>query len=114
MVAGNVRRSAAWLWVYNDRQYLEMKNDQENFTITDGDQITLSMLWWAWIILGMQSSHRRTRARIHLADNARTRGRFKDGPRFDDINVAGFNPCVEQQLEDAELVLSCRDIPSKA
>ena len=36
-------------------------------------------------------------------DNARTHGRFKDPQRFDDTLVMGFNPCVEQQLEDAEL-----------
>lgn len=36
-------------------------------------------------------------------DNARTRGRFKDGTRLDDLKVMGFNPCVEQQLEDREL-----------
>ena len=36
-------------------------------------------------------------------ENARTRGRFKDLPRDDDLKVMGFNPCVEQQLEDGEL-----------
>lgn len=46
-------------------------------------------------------------------DNARTRGRFKDAERFDDINVAGFNPCVEQQLEDAELCCLVETFPAK-
>jgi adenosylcobalamin-dependent ribonucleoside-triphosphate reductase len=36
-------------------------------------------------------------------ENARTRGRFKDPIRYDDLKVMGFNPCVEQQLEDKEL-----------
>ena len=36
-------------------------------------------------------------------ENARHFGRIKDGIRLDDLLVMGFNPCVEQQLEDAEL-----------
>jgi ribonucleoside-triphosphate reductase (thioredoxin) len=36
-------------------------------------------------------------------ENARTHGRFKDPIRLDDVLVMGFNPCVEQQLEDGEL-----------
>ena len=36
-------------------------------------------------------------------DNARTHGRMKDPVRLDDVKIMGFNPCVEQQLEDAEL-----------
>ena len=46
-------------------------------------------------------------------NNARTRGRFKDPERYDDINVAGFNPCVEQQLEDAELCCLVETFPAK-
>tara|TARA_B100000686_G_C16586385_1_gene860899 strand:- start:27 stop:1043 length:1017 start_codon:yes stop_codon:yes gene_type:complete len=45
-------------------------------------------------------------------NNARTRGRFKDPERLDDINVAGFNPCVEQQLEDAELCCLVETFPA--
>ena len=44
-------------------------------------------------------------------DNARTRGRFADPPRDDDKNVMGFNPCVEQQLEDAELCCLVETFP---
>jgi len=46
-------------------------------------------------------------------NNARTRGRFKDGPRDDDLHVMGFNPCVEQQLEDAELCCLVETFPAK-
>ena len=46
-------------------------------------------------------------------DNARTRGRFADPPRDDDKNVMGFNPCVEQQLEDAELCCLVETFPAK-
>ena len=46
-------------------------------------------------------------------NNARTRGRFKDGERLDDHLVMGFNPCVEQQLEDAELCCLVETYPAK-
>jgi ribonucleoside-triphosphate reductase len=46
-------------------------------------------------------------------DNARTRGRFKDPERDDDMKVMGFNPCVEQQLEDAELCCLTETFPAK-
>ena len=46
-------------------------------------------------------------------NNARTRGRFKDEPRDDDRHVMGFNPCVEQQLEDAELCCLVETYPAK-
>tara|TARA_R110000824_G_scaffold175760_4_gene354529 strand:- start:1650 stop:3581 length:1932 start_codon:yes stop_codon:yes gene_type:complete len=46
-------------------------------------------------------------------NNARTRGRFKDGERLDDHLVMGFNPCVEQQLEDAELCCLVETYPAQ-
>jgi len=46
-------------------------------------------------------------------ENARTRGRFKDGERLDDHLVMGFNPCVEQQLEDAELCCLVETYPAQ-
>ena len=46
-------------------------------------------------------------------ENARTRGRMKDGPRYDDQKVMGFNPCVEQQLEDGELCCLVETYPAK-
>jgi ribonucleoside-triphosphate reductase (thioredoxin) len=115
VVAGNVRRSAALaMGSYDDRQYLEMKNDQE------------ALYHHRWgsnnsfhAIVGMdytwhadQSKKNGEPGYIWL-DNARTRGRFKDGVRLDDINVAGFNPCVEQQLEDAELCCLVETFPAK-
>jgi ribonucleoside-triphosphate reductase len=115
VVAGNVRRSAALaMGSYDDRQYLEMKNDQE------------ALYHHRWgsnnsfhAIVGMdytwhadQSKKNGEPGYIWL-DNARTRGRFKDGERLDDINVAGFNPCVEQQLEDAELCCLVETFPAK-
>ena len=46
-------------------------------------------------------------------ENARTRGRMKDGYRDDDLKVMGFNPCVEQQLEDGELCCLVETYPAK-
>ena len=115
VVAGNVRRSAALaMGAHDDRHYLEMKNDQE------------ALYHHRWgsnnsfhAIVGMdytwhadQSKKNGEPGYIWL-DNARTRGRFKDGVRLDDINVAGFNPCVEQQLEDAELCCLVETFPAK-
>jgi adenosylcobalamin-dependent ribonucleoside-triphosphate reductase len=115
VVAGNVRRSAA-LAIGNkdDFEYLMMKNDQEklyhhrwgsnnSFHAIVGQDYT----WHA-----KQSQVNGEPGYIWL-DNARTRGRFKDGLRYDDLNVAGFNPCVEQQLEDAELCCLVETFPAK-
>ena len=46
-------------------------------------------------------------------DNARHYGRMKDGIRLDDTKVMGFNPCVEQQLEDGELCCLVETFPAK-
>ena len=46
-------------------------------------------------------------------ENARTKGRFKDDDRDDDTKIMGFNPCVEQQLEDAELCCLTETFPAK-
>ena len=45
--------------------------------------------------------------------NARHYGRMKDGKRYDDMKVMGFNPCVEQQLEDGELCCLVETFPAK-
>ena len=115
VVAGNVRRSAALaIGGADDRDYLTMKNDQEklmhhrwgsnnSFSATVGQDYS----WHA-----KQSQKNGEPGYIWL-DNARTRGRFKDAPRDDDLNVMGFNPCVEQQLEDAELCCLVETYPAK-
>ncbi len=46
-------------------------------------------------------------------DNARYYGRMKDGKRYDDVKVMGFNPCVEQQLENGELCCLVETYPAK-
>tara|TARA_B100001123_G_scaffold74689_5_gene84321 strand:+ start:49660 stop:51627 length:1968 start_codon:yes stop_codon:yes gene_type:complete len=115
VVAGNVRRSAALaMGKYNDRRYLEMKNDQEKLyhhrwgsNNSFNALVGMDYTWHA-----AQSQKNGEPGYIWL-NNARTRGRFKDPERYDDINVAGFNPCVEQQLEDAELCCLVETFPAK-
>ena len=115
VVAGNVRRSAALaLGDRDDMEYLSMKNDEEklyhhrwgsnNSFIAE---VGMNYEWHA-----KQSQTNGEPGYIWL-ENARTRGRFKDPPRDDDRNVMGFNPCVEQQLEDAELCCLVETFPAK-
>lgn len=115
VVAGNVRRSAALaLGSYDDFNYLQMKNDSEklahhrwgsnnSFHAIVGQDYT----WHA------EQSQKNGEPGYIWLDNARTRGRFADPPRDDDKNVMGFNPCVEQQLEDAELCCLVETFPAK-
>jgi ribonucleoside-triphosphate reductase (thioredoxin) len=115
VVAGNVRRSAALaMGAYDDRDYLQMKNDQEKLyhhrwgsNNSFNAVVGMDYTWHA------EQSQKNGEPGYIWLNNARTRGRFKDPKRYDDINVAGFNPCVEQQLEDAELCCLVETFPAK-
>tara|TARA_Y100001937_G_scaffold59234_2_gene81319 strand:- start:926 stop:2893 length:1968 start_codon:yes stop_codon:yes gene_type:complete len=115
VVSGNVRRSAALaMGRHDDTVYLEMKNDQEKLyhhrwgsNNSFNAKVGMDYTWHA------EQSQKNGEPGYIWLDNARTRGRFKDGPRYDDVNVAGFNPCVEQQLEDAELCCLVETYPAK-
>jgi adenosylcobalamin-dependent ribonucleoside-triphosphate reductase len=114
VVSGNVRRSAALaMGRHDDRLYLEMKNDQEKLYHhrwgSNNSFHALVGMDYEWH--AAQSQQNGEPGYIWL-NNARTRGRFKDPERLDDINVAGFNPCVEQQLEDAELCCLVETFPA--
>ena len=115
VVAGNVRRSAALaIGQPNDREYLSMKNDQEllyhhrwGSNNSFEAKVGMDYTWHA-----KQSQINGEPGYIWL-DNARNYGRMKDGLRTDDKKVMGFNPCVEQQLEDAELCCLVETFPAK-
>jgi len=115
VVAGNVRRSAALaMGRHDDMHYLEMKNDQEQLyhhrwgsNNSFNAVVGMDYTWHA------EQSQKNGEPGYIWLDNARTRGRFKDGERLDDVNVAGFNPCVEQQLEDAELCCLVETFPAR-
>ena len=115
VVAGNVRRSAALaLGEHDDRSYLTMKNDRDKLYHhrwgSNNSFIAKVGMDYTWH--ANQSQNNGEPGYIWL-ENARTRGRFKDPPRDDDKNVMGFNPCVEQQLEDAELCCLVETYPAK-
>ena len=115
VVAGNVRRSAALaMGNYDDKHYLEMKNDQEKLyhhrwgsNNSFNAKVGMDYTWHA------EQSQKNGEPGYIWLNNARTRGRFKDKERFDDINVAGFNPCVEQQLHDGECCCLVETFPAK-
>ena len=115
VVAGNVRRSAALaIGGYSDKDYLTMKNDQEKLyhhrwgsNNSFEAKVGMDYTWHA-----AQSAINGEPGYIWL-DNARNYGRMKDGKKTDDLKVMGFNPCVEQQLEDAELCCLVETFPAK-
>ena len=115
VVSGNVRRSAALaLGTHDDFHYLEMKNDQEKLyhhrwgsNNSFHAVVGMDYQWHA------EQSQKNGEPGYIWLDNARTRGRMADPPRDDDRSVMGFNPCVEQQLEDAELCCLVETFPAK-
>ncbi len=115
VVAGNVRRSAALaLGAYDDKAYLTMKNDQEKlYSHRWGSNNSFEALVGMDYTWHAEQSQKNGEPGYIWLNNARTRGRFKDEPRDDDRHVMGFNPCVEQQLEDAELCCLVETYPAK-
>lgn len=115
VVAGNVRRSAALaLGAHDDMEYLTMKNDQEKLRNHRwGSNNSFHAIVGQDYSWHSEQSQKNGEPGYIWLDNARTRGRFKDGYRDDDLNVAGFNPCVEQQLESAELCCLVETFPAK-
>jgi len=115
VVAGNVRRSAALaIGQFDDKEYLTMKNDQEKLyhhrwgsNNSFEARVGMDYTWHA------QQSQANGEPGYIWLDNARYYGRMKDGKRYDDVKVMGFNPCVEQQLEDAELCCLVETYPAK-
>lgn len=115
VVAGNVRRSAALaLGDYEDMHYLEMKNDQEKLyhhrwgsNNSYNAPVGMDYTWHA-----EQAQQNGEPGTIWL-ENARAYGRMKDGKNYDDAEVVGFNPCVEQSLHNAELCCLVETFPAK-
>jgi hypothetical protein len=105
VVSGNVRRSAALaMGAHDDFRYLEMKNDQEKLyhhrwgsNNSYRAEVGMDYTWHA-----EQTQANGEPGTIWL-ENARAYGRFKDGVNYDDAEVVGFNPCVEQSLHNAEM-----------
>lgn len=115
VVSGNVRRSAALaLGAHEDIHYLEMKNDQEKLyhhrwgsNNSYNAPVGMDYTWHA-----NQAQENGEPGTIWL-ENAKAYGRFKDGINYDDAEVVGFNPCVEQSLHNAELCCLVETFPAK-
>tara|TARA_R100000900_G_scaffold82504_1_gene64650 strand:+ start:576 stop:2543 length:1968 start_codon:yes stop_codon:yes gene_type:complete len=115
VVAGNVRRSAALaIGEHDDIRYLEMKNDQEKLyhhrwgsNNSFNAEVGMDYEWHA-----EQSQTNGEPGYIWL-ENARAFGRMKDGVNYDDAEVMGFNPCVEQSLHNAEMCCLVETFPAK-
>lgn len=115
VVAGNVRRSAELaLGQADDHEFVLLKqNDllRDHHRWCSNNSIVASIgMNYDWH--AQQSMVNGEPGYIWL-DTARTRGRLKDAPRDDDLNVMGFNPCVEQQLEDGELCCLTETFPAR-
>jgi adenosylcobalamin-dependent ribonucleoside-triphosphate reductase len=115
VVSGNVRRSAALaLGEHDDFRYLEMKNDQEKLyhhrwgsNNSYAASVGMDYSWHA-----NQAQENGEPGTIWL-ENARAYGRLKDGINYDDAEVVGFNPCVEQSLHNAEMCCLVETFPAK-
>jgi adenosylcobalamin-dependent ribonucleoside-triphosphate reductase len=115
VVSGNVRRSAALaLGARDDFEYLTMKNDQEKLMShrwgSNNSYVAEVGMDYTWHANQVVTNGEP--GTIWL-NNARHYGRMKDPERLDDLQVMGFNPCSEQQLEDAELCCLTETFPAK-
>ena len=140
VVAGNVRRSAALaLGLHDDPVFVELKSPDamreleakmsepgSDVAALQEEMNNLPLVKYRWgsnnsinAEVGMDYEHHANLTVTNgepgyiWLNNARTRGRFKDGERLDDHLVMGFNPCVEQQLEDAELCCLVETYPAQ-
>lgn len=115
VVAGNVRRSAALaIGEYDDIRYLEMKNDQEKLyhhrwgsNNSFNAEVGMNYEWHA------EQSQKNGEPGYIWLENAKAYGRMKDGINYDDAEVMGFNPCVEQSLHNAEMCCLVETFPAK-
>jgi adenosylcobalamin-dependent ribonucleoside-triphosphate reductase len=115
VVAGNVRRSAALaIGEYDDIRYLEMKNDQEKLyhhrwgsNNSFNAEVGMDYSWHS------EQSQKNGEPGYIWLENARAFGRMKDGINYDDAEVMGFNPCVEQSLHNAEMCCLVETFPAK-
>jgi adenosylcobalamin-dependent ribonucleoside-triphosphate reductase len=140
VVAGNVRRSAALaLGEHNDPVFVQLKSPDAmrkleakmaepgaDLEALQEQMDNLPLVKYRWgsnnsinALVGMDYEHHANLTVTNgepgyiWLNNARTRGRFKDGERLDDHLVMGFNPCVEQQLEDSELCCLVETYPAQ-
>jgi adenosylcobalamin-dependent ribonucleoside-triphosphate reductase len=115
VVSGNVRRSAALaIGDSSDMEFLQMKNDEEKvyhhrWGSNNSFKATLGMdyTWHA------EQTQKNGEPGYIWMENAKAYGRLKDAPSYADIEVVGFNPCVEQSLHNAEMCCLSETFPAK-
>ena len=115
VVSGNVRRSAtSALSNYEDNEFINLKQNPlllKHHRWCSNNSIIAKV--------GMDYSPFVNLTKLNgepgycWLENIRTHGRFKDPPRDDDLNIAGLNPCFEQQLEDGELCCLAELFPAR-
>jgi len=113
VIAGNIRRSAAIaLGRHDDQDFMELKHDQEKLkTHRYGSNNSI------FAEIGMdynecaENTIKQGEPGLVWLENLRNFGRFVDGKKRDDRNVAGVNPCGEQQLESFEMCCLVETFP---
>jgi ribonucleoside-triphosphate reductase len=115
VVAGGIRRSAQIaLGDANDRQFLDLKGDEEK----------VAAYRWAsnnsvFAEVGMDYSEVAKRTAVNgepgylWMENVRAYGRMKDAPNGQDRAAEGTNPCVEQTLWNKELCCLVETYPAR-
>ena len=61
----------------------------------------------------MQSNLKKTVSPAQSSLKTQRLRRLKDGVNYDDAEVVGFNPCVEQSLHNAEMCCLVETFPAK-
>lgn len=118
VVAGNVRRSALLaLGRPDDETYLRLKDPEVNLEKLTSNRWAANNSVQAAQGMSYKKAGKYTAVNGEpgyvWVDNARVYGRLKDGPRYDDMGIAGANPCVEQFLESSELCCLVENFPAR-
>jgi len=114
VIAGNIRRSAAIaLARYNDSDFMQLKHDQQKLeSHRYGSNNSIFAEVGMDYSEAVENTIKQGEPGYVWLENMRTRGRFKDGERLDDLKCAGVNPCSEQQLESYEVCCLVESFPA--
>lgn len=117
VVSGNIRRSSELaLGSREDPEFLDLKNPEKYGPELSGwrwasNNSVAAAVGMDYSRLGEMTARNGEPGYIWL-QNAQKYGRMGD-ERFPDPGVVGFNPCVEQSLEDRELCCLVETFPSR-
>lgn len=120
VVSGNVRRSAEIaLGTYGDQEFLHLKDynlfpkqvEHHRWASNNSVKMPVNAPLGAYQEV-VDVMLRRGDPGVVWLENARRFGRLADGVDFTDTKVVGFNPCVEQVLENFELCCLVETFPA--